>query len=114
MAEGNLRPKRSSTTTPNGPARATMGRHAHLRQTSASAGPHMKSLVVKRSVVFAGHTTSVSLEPFWKSLKEIATSRDMSLSDLLAAIDSGRHHGKLEISARHEPGESGGMTPRKP
>ena len=61
----------------------------------------MKSLVVKRSVVVAGHKTSVSLEdPFWKSLKEIATSREMSLSDLLAAIDSGRHHGNLSSAMR--------------
>jgi predicted DNA-binding ribbon-helix-helix protein len=61
----------------------------------------MKSLVVKRSVVVAGHKTSVSLEdPFWKSLKEIATSREMSLSDLLAAIDSGRHHGNLSSAIR--------------
>jgi predicted DNA-binding ribbon-helix-helix protein len=61
----------------------------------------MKSLVVKRSVVVAGHKTSVSLEdPFWKSLKEIATSREVSLSDLLAAIDSGRHHGNLSSAIR--------------
>jgi predicted DNA-binding ribbon-helix-helix protein len=33
----------------------------------------MKSLVVKRSIVIAGHKTSVSLEgPFWRGLKEIA------------------------------------------
>jgi predicted DNA-binding ribbon-helix-helix protein len=68
---------------------------------SQRVGPHMKSLVVKRSVVVAGHKTSVSLEdPFWKSLKEIATSREMSLSDLLAAIDSGRHHGNLSSAIR--------------
>ena len=67
----------------------------------ATVGPHMKSLVVKRSVVVAGHKTSVSLEdPFWKSLKEIATSCEMSLSDLLAAIDSGRYHGNLSSAIR--------------
>ena len=33
----------------------------------------MKSPVVKRSIVIAGHKTSVSLEDaFWKGLKEIA------------------------------------------
>ena len=53
----------------------------------------MKSSVVKRSVVLAGHKTSVSLEgAFWESLKEIAGSGSMSLSDLITAIDSGRHH----------------------
>jgi predicted DNA-binding ribbon-helix-helix protein len=61
----------------------------------------MKSLVVKRSVVVAGHKTSVSLEDtFWKSLKEIATSGNMTLSGLLAAIDSGRHHGNLSSAIR--------------
>ena len=48
----------------------------------------MKSPVVKRSIVIAGHKTSVSLEDaFWKGLKEIATSRDLTLSDLVALID---------------------------
>jgi predicted DNA-binding ribbon-helix-helix protein len=61
----------------------------------------MKSLVVKRSVAIAGHKTSVSLEDaFWKSLKEIATSGNMTLSGLLAAIDSGRHHGNLSSAIR--------------
>ena len=37
----------------------------------------MKSPVVKRSIVIAGHKTSVSLEDaFWKGLKEIAGSRE--------------------------------------
>ena len=50
----------------------------------------MKSPVVKRSIVIAGHKTSVSLEDaFWKGLKEIAGGRDMTLSDLVAAIDIG-------------------------
>ena len=36
----------------------------------------MKSLVVKRSVVFNGHKTSVSLEEaFWSDLKEIARTQ---------------------------------------
>ena len=61
----------------------------------------MKSLVMKRSVVLAGHKTSVSLEDaFWNSLKEIAGSGNMSLSDLLIAIDSGRRHGNLSSAIR--------------
>jgi predicted DNA-binding ribbon-helix-helix protein len=61
----------------------------------------MKSLVVKRSVVLAGHKTSVSLEDaFWKSLKEIAGCRHMTLSALLAAIDSERQHGNLSSAIR--------------
>jgi predicted DNA-binding ribbon-helix-helix protein len=61
----------------------------------------MKSPVVKRSIVIAGHKTSVSLEDaFWKSLKEIATARDMTLSDVVAAIDSERQHGNLSSAIR--------------
>ena len=39
----------------------------------------MKSPVVKRSIVIAGHKTSVSLEDaFWKGLKEIAKAINRS------------------------------------
>jgi predicted DNA-binding ribbon-helix-helix protein len=61
----------------------------------------MKSPVVKRSIVIAGHKTSVSLEDaFWKGLKEIAGGRDMTLSDLVAAIDTERQHGNLSSAIR--------------
>ncbi len=61
----------------------------------------MKSPVVKRSIVIGGHKTSVSLEDaFWKGLKEIAGERDMTLSDLVAAIDSDRQHGNLSSAIR--------------
>jgi predicted DNA-binding ribbon-helix-helix protein len=61
----------------------------------------MKSLVVKRSVVLAGHKTSVSLEDaLWKSLKEIAGHRHTTLSALLATIDSERQHGNLSSAIR--------------
>jgi predicted DNA-binding ribbon-helix-helix protein len=61
----------------------------------------MKSQVVKRSIVIAGHKTSVSLEDaFWKALKEIAGGRYMTLSDLVAAIDSERQHGNLSSAIR--------------
>src|SRR5262245_2051987 len=61
----------------------------------------MKSPVVKRSIVIAGHKTSVSLEDaFWRGLKEIANGRDMTLSDLVAAIDSERQHGNLSSAIR--------------
>ena len=46
----------------------------------------MKSLVSKRSIVIAGHKTSVSLEDeFWNSLKQIAGERGMTLMELVAA-----------------------------
>ena len=61
----------------------------------------MKSLVVKRSIVIAGHKTSISLEDaFWKSLKDIAGERDMTPSDLVAAIASERKHGNLSSAIR--------------
>lgn len=61
----------------------------------------MKSPVVKRSIVIAGHKTSVSLEDaFWKGLKEIAGSRDLTLSELVSTIDSDRRHGNLSSAIR--------------
>jgi predicted DNA-binding ribbon-helix-helix protein len=61
----------------------------------------MKSTVIKRSIVVAGHKTSVSLEDaFWKGLKKIAGGRDMTLSDLVAWIDSERQHGNLSSAIR--------------
>jgi predicted DNA-binding ribbon-helix-helix protein len=61
----------------------------------------MKSPVVKRSIVIAGHKTSVSLEDaFWQGLKHIATGRNMTLSDLVAAIDSDRRQGNLSSAIR--------------
>jgi len=61
----------------------------------------MKSPVVKRSIVIAGHKTSVSLEDaFWEALKEIAGSRRLTLSDLVATIDSARTQGNLSSAIR--------------
>ena len=61
----------------------------------------MKSPVVKRSIVIAGHKTSVSLEDaFWRGLKEIAAARSMTLSDLVASIDTGRDLGNLSSAIR--------------
>jgi predicted DNA-binding ribbon-helix-helix protein len=61
----------------------------------------MKSPVVKRSIVIAGHKTSVSLEDaFWKALKEIASGRHMTLSDMVATIDTERQHGNLSSAIR--------------
>ena len=61
----------------------------------------MKSPVVKRSIVIAGHKTSVSLEDaFWKCLKEIANGREITLSDLVASIDTDRRHGNLSSAIR--------------
>jgi predicted DNA-binding ribbon-helix-helix protein len=61
----------------------------------------MKSAIVKRSIVIAGHKTSVSLEDaFWTALKEIAAGRHVILSELVAAIDTGRQHRNLSSAIR--------------
>ena len=60
-----------------------------------------KSLISKRSIVIANHKTSVSVEDkFWDSLKEIAAERDMTLAELVAAIDADREHGNLSSAIR--------------
>ena len=61
----------------------------------------MKSSIVKRSIVLAGHKTSVSLEePFYRALKDIAASRRVRLSDLIARIDTERENGNLSSAIR--------------
>jgi predicted DNA-binding ribbon-helix-helix protein len=56
----------------------------------------MESPIVKRSIVLAGHKTSVSLEDaFWEGLKEIAKTPRKTLSDLVGSIDTDRKHGNL-------------------
>ncbi|HXY90766.1 MAG TPA: ribbon-helix-helix domain-containing protein [Xanthobacteraceae bacterium] len=61
----------------------------------------MKSPVVKRSIVIAGHKTSVSLEDaFWDALKEIATVRNATLSEVVAGIDAARNQGNLSSAIR--------------
>lgn len=45
----------------------------------------------KRSVLIAGHRTSVSLEAaFWSGLKDIAAARGLSVNRLVETIDQGR------------------------
>jgi predicted DNA-binding ribbon-helix-helix protein len=61
----------------------------------------MKSPVVKRSIVITGHKTSVSLEDaFWTGLKDIATARNQTLSELVASIDGDRRQGNLSSAIR--------------
>ena len=61
----------------------------------------MKSAIVKRSIVLAGHKTSVSLEDaFWDGLKDIAKDRRKTLSDLVGSIDTNREHGNLSSALR--------------
>ena len=56
----------------------------------------MKSSATKRNIVIDGHKTSVSLEDaFWNALKEIAYTRQTTLSELVAHIDSVRKQRNL-------------------
>lgn len=57
-------------------------------------------MLKKRSIVIAGHATSVSLEPqFWDVLKHIAGERGQSLNQLAAEVDLGRQ-GNLSSALR--------------
>ena len=61
----------------------------------------MKSLIVKRSIVLAGHKTSLSLEDaFWRGLKDIAASRQTKLADLVYSIGAKRGYGNLSSAVR--------------
>jgi predicted DNA-binding ribbon-helix-helix protein len=56
--------------------------------------------ILKRSVLIAGHRTSLSLESaFWDELKEIAKRDGLSINQLVAKIDAGRT-GNLSSSLR--------------
>ncbi|MDG2268993.1 MAG: ribbon-helix-helix domain-containing protein [Alphaproteobacteria bacterium] len=61
--------------------------------------PH-QSANNKRSVVVAGHRTSVSLENvFWDHLRKIAKSRRISVNELVTQIDQSRD-GSLSSAIR--------------
>lgn len=61
----------------------------------------MKSPIVKRSIVIAGHKTSVSIEDaFWSALKDIAARRATTVAELVAAIDADRRQGNLSSAVR--------------
>ncbi|MDA8232557.1 MAG: ribbon-helix-helix domain-containing protein [Magnetospirillum sp.] len=54
----------------------------------------------KRSVLVAGHDTSVSLEEeFWAELKDIATARGVTIGQLVTEVDAGRR-GNLSSALR--------------
>jgi predicted DNA-binding ribbon-helix-helix protein len=61
----------------------------------------MRSQIVKRSFVIAGQKKSISLEEaVWRSLKEIATNRDVTLLDLLTNIASTEDQRNLSSAIR--------------
>jgi predicted DNA-binding ribbon-helix-helix protein len=58
-------------------------------------------IVKKRSILLAGRKTSVSLEePFWISLKEIATTKDVTLRDLVTEISGAPGAANLSSALR--------------
>ena len=55
----------------------------------------------KRSLLLAGHATSVALEPeFWTALEGLAASRGLSLPALIQSIDKGRGERPLASACR--------------
>jgi len=61
----------------------------------------VKSFVVKRSIAVDGHKTSVTVEEaFWNGLKEIASDRQLTMSELVSVIDSGRLNANLSSAIR--------------
>jgi predicted DNA-binding ribbon-helix-helix protein len=60
-----------------------------------------RTAIVKRSVLLAGHRTSVSIEgPFWDALRDIAAGRGISLNALVAEIDAARDGENLSSAIR--------------
>jgi predicted DNA-binding ribbon-helix-helix protein len=60
----------------------------------------MKGDLRKRSVVIAGHATSLTLEEaFWQDLREVARRRGLSVTALVRAVDAGRS-GNLSSALR--------------
>lgn len=57
-------------------------------------------MVKKRSLLIAGHPTSVTLEEeFWSALKDLAATRGTTVTALVEAIDQGRE-GNLSSAIR--------------
>lgn len=55
----------------------------------------------KRSILLAGHATSVALEPeFWTVLDEIAAAEGISLAALMARLDERREDRPLASACR--------------
>jgi predicted DNA-binding ribbon-helix-helix protein len=55
----------------------------------------------KRSIVINGRKTSISLEKsFWRSLRQIARLRQVTISDLIASLDAERGDNNLSSVIR--------------
>ena len=71
------------------------GLPALMRTDAASAR------AVKRSLVIAGHRTSITIEDaFWRRLRHIALERGVSLNRLAAIVDASRGDANLSSAIR--------------
>jgi len=62
---------------------------------------HVLAGLKKRSLVLAGHATSLALEPeFWAALEALAAARSLSLAGQVAAIDAARAGRPLASACR--------------
>jgi predicted DNA-binding ribbon-helix-helix protein len=80
----------------------TQANHTANQTAHPAANPpsNPSGSIVKRSVVIAGHQTSVSLEhAFWHALKQAAARRGMTINDLVTHIDEQRQ-GNLSSAIR--------------
>lgn len=57
--------------------------------------------VIKRSILIAGHKTSISLEePFWQELQDIAQNMGLTRAALVQHIDAARAGANLSSAIR--------------
>ena len=75
------------------------------RNPAESIGPDTHATgdtrLAKRSVVIAGHRTSISLEHmFWRQLKKLAFGRQQSVASLIAEIDASHQATNLSSAIR--------------
>jgi predicted DNA-binding ribbon-helix-helix protein len=82
------------------PGRASSNQGDRAMNPKRRRGQRKASLVVVRSVVVAGHNTSVTLEgAFWNALKEIAAARNIRVSELISTIKTEHQRGSNLSSA---------------
>ena len=95
LARGNNIPKRSLALRPRYEA---VGDHGDYFMERLG---QQERLNTKRSIKIYGHPTGVSLEDsFWDALKEIAATREVSVSDLIATINKERQDANLSSVLR--------------
>jgi predicted DNA-binding ribbon-helix-helix protein len=60
-----------------------------------------RATVAKRSLLIAGHRTSVSLEDaFWRALRRLAEQRGVSIATVVAEVDARRGAANLSSAIR--------------